>query len=112
MVVVVIVMMAVVVTMRMAAAILVAMRVALDLDAAGHHEYAVPYAHDLDLGAVEPRKNRPGDDLVDRPQHRRAGAEIEHAVDRVDQGLSSCALNRIAILSSSRSRRAISTTLV
>ena len=48
-------------------------------------KYAVPHAHDLDLGAIEPRQHRPGDDLVDRAEHRRAGAEIEHAVDRVDE---------------------------
>ena len=64
---------------------LVPMRVALDLDVARHDEEAVLDAHHLDLRAVEPRQHRPGDDFVDRADHRRAGAQIEHPVDRVDQ---------------------------
>ena len=66
-------------------AVLVPMRVALDVDVAGHDEKAVLDAHHLDLRAVEARQHRAGDDFVDRADHRRAGAEIEHAVDRVDQ---------------------------
>ena len=66
-------------------AVLVAMRVALDVDVAGHDEKAPLDAHHFDLRAIEARKHRAGDDLVDRADHRRAAAEIEHAVDRVDQ---------------------------
>ncbi len=40
---------------------------------------------DFDLGAIEARQHRPGHNLVDRADHRRACAEIEHAVDRVDE---------------------------
>ena len=65
--------------------VVVAMRLALDVDVARHDEIAVLDAHDLDLRPVEARQHRPGDDLVDRADHRRAAAEIEHAVDRVDQ---------------------------
>ena len=46
---------------------------------------AVLDAHHLDLRAVKARQHRAGDDLVDRADHRRAGAEIEHPVNRVDQ---------------------------
>ncbi len=65
--------------------VIVAMRVALDVDVAGHHEIAILDAHDLDRRAVETRQHRSGDDVVDRPDHRLAPAEIEHAVDRIDQ---------------------------
>ena len=70
---------------RAVIAVLVTVRVALDVDVAGHDEEAVLDAHHLDLRAVEARKHRSGDDFVDGADHRRAGAEIEHAVDRVDQ---------------------------
>ena len=40
---------------------------------------------DLDLRAVEAGQHRSGHNLVDRADHRRAGAEIENPVDRVDQ---------------------------
>ena len=66
-------------------AVLVPVRFALDVDVAGHDEEAVLDAHHLDLRAVEARQHGSGDDFVDGADHRRAGAEIEHAVDRVDQ---------------------------
>src|SRR5271155_5309212 len=77
-------------TVRMGVPVLVAfvaMRLALDLDAARHHEVAVPDAHHLDLRAIEPREHGPGDDFIDRADHRRARAEIKHPVDGVDQGI-------------------------
>src|SRR5271170_8223712 len=72
------------VLMRMLA-LLVAMRLALDVDAADHDEEAILDAHDFDLRTVEPREHRAGDDLVDRAEHRRAAAQIQHAIDRIDE---------------------------
>src|SRR6202162_3114706 len=65
--------------------VIVAMRVALDVDVAGHHEIAILDAHHFDRRAIEARQHRPVNDVVDRPDHRLAPAEIEHAVDRVYQ---------------------------
>src|SRR6202021_1980199 len=65
--------------------VIVAMRVPLDVDVAGHHEIAILDAHHFDRRAIEARQHRPVNDVVDRPDHRLAPAEIEHAVDRVDQ---------------------------
>src|ERR1700727_301234 len=65
--------------------VIVAMRVALDVDVARHHVKAIPDAHDFDLSAVEARQHRSGDDLVDRPDHGFAPAEIEDAVNRIDE---------------------------
>ena len=66
-------------------AALVPVRVALDIDVARHDKEAVLDAHHFDFGAIQARQHRSGDDFVDRANHRRAGAEIEYAVDRVDQ---------------------------
>ena len=63
----------------------VAVRLALDVDVAGHDEIAVPDPHDLDLRAVEARQHRAGHDLLDRADHRAAAAQIEHPVDGVDE---------------------------
>src|SRR5580693_1354263 len=73
-------MLAVVVVMVMGRAargapVLVAMRVRLDLDAAGQHEHPLLDAHNLDIGLIEPREHGRRHHLVDRAQHRRAGAE-------------------------------------
>src|SRR5579863_1378817 len=66
-------------------AFFVAMRVALDVVVARHHEDAAADPHNLDLGPIEARQSRAGDDLVDRAEHGLAGAEIEDAIDRMDQ---------------------------
>ena len=63
--------MRVVVIVRMAVRmVIVAMRVALDVDVARHDEIAIPDAHDLDRRSIEARQHRPGDDVVDRADHR------------------------------------------
>src|SRR5208337_1818321 len=77
--------MGVVVIVRMTVGIVVAMRLALDVDIASHDEIAVPEAHDVNLRSVEARQHRPRHDLVDRTDHRRARAQIENTVDGVDQ---------------------------
>ena len=98
--------------MLMHAALLVPMRVALDVDAARHDEDAVLDAHHLDLGAVEPRQHRAGDDLVDRPSTAAPPPRYSTRSIALTSGLSSCALKTIAIFNSSRNRRAIATTPV
>src|ERR1700722_5498596 len=65
--------------------VIVAMRVALDVDVAGHDVIAISDAHDLNRRPIEARQDRPSDHLVYRPDHRLASAEIEHAVDHIDQ---------------------------
>ena len=65
--------------------VIVAVRVALDVDAARHDEIAVLDVDDLDLRPIEARQHRTGHDLVDRADHRRPAAEIEHPIDGVDQ---------------------------
>jgi hypothetical protein len=62
-----------------------AVRVVLDVDVASHHVIAIPDAHDFDLRAIETRKHRPGDDLVDRPNDGFAAAKIEDAAYRIDE---------------------------
>src|SRR5271157_5753025 len=63
----------------------VAVRLALDLHVAGHDEIALPDPYDLDLRAVEARQHRAGHHLLDRTDHRRAAAEVEHPIDGVDE---------------------------
>src|SRR5271166_3376172 len=70
---------------RMVVGLVVAMRLTLDVDVARHDEIAVSDMDDFDVRAIQPRQHGPGDDLVDRADHRRAGAEIEHPVDSIDQ---------------------------
>src|SRR5271157_1111305 len=67
--------------------VVVAMRVALDVDifVEREHEIAALGAHDLDLRSIEARQHRPRHDFVDRTDHRRARAEVKHPVDGVDQ---------------------------
>src|SRR5271170_7004060 len=78
--------MGVVVIVRMAVpVVIVAMRVALDVDVAGHDKIAVLDVDDLDVRPIEAREHRSGDDVLDGADHRRTPAEIEHPVDGVDQ---------------------------
>src|SRR5271157_2466341 len=77
--------MGVVVVARMSVMVVVAMRLALDVDLARHHEIAVLDVDDFDIRPVEARQHRPGDHLVDRADHCPSPAEIENAIDRVDQ---------------------------
>src|SRR5277367_4577496 len=65
--------------------VIVAMRVALDVDVARHDVIAISDAHDFDLRAVETRQHRSGDDVVDRPDHGLTPAKIEDPVNRIDQ---------------------------
>ena len=66
---------------------IVAMRVAFDVHIAGHDEKAVFDAHDFDRRSVEARQHRPVHHVVDGSDHRLASAEIEDAIDRVDEGI-------------------------
>src|SRR5271156_3017714 len=78
--------MRVVVIVRMAVpVVIVAMRVTLDVDVARHDVEAIFDAHDLDRRLIKARQHRSSDDLVHGADHRRSRAEIEHAIDRVDQ---------------------------
>src|SRR5271157_4568106 len=77
--------MGVVVIVRRPMVMVVAMRLAFDVDVARHHEIAVFDVDDFDVGAVKARQHRPRHDLVDRADHRRARSEIENPVDGVDQ---------------------------
>src|SRR5271167_646541 len=78
--------MGVVVIVRMTVpVIIVTMGVALDVDIAGQDEIAVLDVDDLDVRAIETRQHRAGHDVLDGADHRRSAAEIEHAVDGVDQ---------------------------
>ncbi len=61
------------------------MRVALNVMAAGHHEDPPLETHHVDLRAIEPRENGPGDHFVDRAERRLAAPEIEHLIDRIEQ---------------------------
>src|SRR5271167_4031965 len=75
-----------VVIVRMASPmVIVAVRVALDVDVAGHDEIAVLDVDDLDVRPIEARQHRAGHDLVDGADHRRSAAEIKHPVNGVDQ---------------------------
>ena len=91
--------------------VIVAMRVALDVDVARHDVIAIPDAHDFDLSAIEARQHRSGDDVVDRPDHGLAAAEIEDAVNRIDQRIELVGAEQDGDLEASQMRRAISTTL-
>jgi hypothetical protein len=62
--------------------VLMTMRIALDVEIAGHDEYAAADAHDFDLRAIETRQGRAGDDLVNRAEHRPARAKVQDAIDR------------------------------
>ena len=62
-----------------------AVLVALDLVAARHHEHAAVDAHHLDLGAVQARQRRAGNDLVHRAERRVPVAEVQHPVERAEQ---------------------------
>src|SRR5271157_4339390 len=64
--------MGVVVIVRRPMVMVVAMRLAFDVDVARHHEIAVFDVDDFDVGAVKARQHRPRHDLVDRADHRRA----------------------------------------
>src|SRR6185369_17379786 len=58
---------------------------AFDVASARHHENMAVGAHDLNVRAVEPRKNRRLHNLIDRPEHGLPVAEIEHAIERSQQ---------------------------
>ena len=81
--------------------IIVPMRVALHVVTAGHHEDPALQAHHIDVRAIEPRENRPGDHLVDGAERRLAAAR-DRAPDRcaLSSGFSSCALNSTVMPSS------------
>src|SRR5579884_3303351 len=64
---------------------LVPVFVALDVTTARHDEDPALEAHDLDLGSVQPRQDRAGDDLLDRAERGLAAPEIEHPVERAEQ---------------------------
>ena len=71
--------------MMMAVIVVVLVRPMLDLAPARQHEDMPAGVHHVDVGAVEPRQHRRGDDLVDGAKHGLAVAEIEHAVERADE---------------------------
>src|SRR5277367_956783 len=80
--------MGVVAIVRMAVpVVIVAVRVALDVDVPGHDEIAILDVDDLDIRPIEARQHRSSDDLFDGADHRCSPAEIEHPVDGVDQGI-------------------------
>src|SRR5208282_5147846 len=64
--------MGVVVIVRRPMLMVVAMRLAFDVDVARHHEIAVFDVDDFDVGAVKARQHRPRHDLVDRADQRLA----------------------------------------
>src|SRR5580704_15355004 len=64
--------MGVVVILRRPMLMVVAMRLAFDVDVACHHEITVLDADDFDVRAIKTREHRPGHDIVDPADHRRA----------------------------------------
>ena len=73
------------VVVRMRRAVIVPVLVMFHVVAAGHHEDPAAQAHHVDLGAVQPRQDGPGDHLIDGSERRVAVAEIQHAVERAQQ---------------------------
>ena len=62
-----------------------AMRVAFHVVAAGHDEDPALEADDIDLGTVQARQHLPGDHLIDRAARRLAAAEVQYPVQRAEQ---------------------------
>ena len=77
--------MGVVVIVRMAVLRIVAVGLPLDVDVARHHEIAVLDADDLDLRPIKARKHRPGNNFIDRADHRGPRAELVNPVNCIDQ---------------------------
>src|ERR1700749_4776089 len=75
----------VIVAMAMTMIMVVHVNHAFDVASARHHEDMAVGAHDLNVRAVEPRKNRRLHNLIDRPEHGLPVAEIEHAIKRPQQ---------------------------
>src|SRR5215813_6796178 len=76
---------AMIVAVTMAVIMVVHVIHAFDIASARHHEDMPVGAHDLNVSAVELRKNRRFDDLVDRSEHGLPVAEIEYAIERSEQ---------------------------
>lgn len=57
----------------------------VDFDIARHHEDAAIHAHHVDRRAVQARKDGLRNDLVDGAERRASAAEIQHAVERIQQ---------------------------
>src|ERR1700733_14609766 len=74
-----------VVVVRMPVTIVVAMRVALDVDITRHDVIAILDAHAFVRRPIEARQHWAGDHLVDGADHRRSPAQIENAIDGVDE---------------------------
>src|SRR6478672_13000600 len=77
-----VIVMAVTVIVAMAMTMIMVVHVihAFDVASARHHEDMAVGTHDLNVRAVELRKNRRLHNLVDRPEHGLPVAEVEHAV--------------------------------
>src|SRR6476660_9738332 len=82
-----VIVMAVTVIVAMAMTMIMVVHVinAFDVASARHHENMAAGAHDLNVRAVEPRKNRCLHNLIDRPEHGLPVTEIEHAIKRSQQ---------------------------
>ncbi|CAM2152069.1 hypothetical protein PT2222_270105 [Paraburkholderia tropica] len=65
--------------------VLVFVVVFFDFHVAGHHENAALHAHHLDRRAVEAREHGRGDHFVHAAERRHAVAQIQHAVERVEE---------------------------
>jgi hypothetical protein len=88
----------------------VTMRIVLEIVAGRHDEDAPVQPHDLDLGLVQPAQHRTRDDLIDAAQRRVGAAEVEHAIERAEQRLISCALNRTVMRNARPMSRTMSIT--
>src|SRR5271154_2742040 len=66
---------------RVSVMVVVAMRFALDVHLARHHEIAVLDVDDLDISPVEARQHWSGDHLLHRADHCPSPAEIKHPID-------------------------------
>src|SRR5665213_1440065 len=66
-------------------AVVMAVRVALQIMPAGHDEDAALQADDVDLGSIEARQHRPGDHVGDGAKRRLRPPEIKHAIERAEQ---------------------------
>jgi hypothetical protein len=65
--------------------VLVFVIVFFDFDVARHDEDASVHAHDVDRRAVKTRKDGPRDDLIDGAERGRSVAEVEYAIECVEQ---------------------------
>src|SRR5690349_22213078 len=57
----------------------------LDIEAARHHEDVAVRPHDVNIGAIEPGKDRRRHGLVDSAEYSLCAAQIQHAIQRTEQ---------------------------